>query len=182
MVTLKDLVLRIQGKNLYKPEGPLPQFLEIFDEKFSNEVIIEQYLDSSLLSTIELEKCTFKAINFDGSNFLNCNFLNCIFQDVTFRKSEFSNCNFNNCQFINCKISKSEFFDCSFTKCEFFKNDLTFSYFAQCKLVESKFKENDLMAICIDKSSKYWDLNTNSWVSIELYSDLDYQKFFENIN
>jgi len=68
------------------------------NEKFSNEIVLNQSLQCSVLGGINFVNLTYKNIDFTGSFFSKTIFENCRFSNVIFRKSEFWNCTFLECQ------------------------------------------------------------------------------------
>jgi uncharacterized protein YjbI with pentapeptide repeats len=81
MNTLQNIIKKLrQGSDL-----------EVINEDFSNEIISNQSVQSSILGDI-----TFFKVDFIGSHVIACNFKNCLFDNVMLIKCEFWNSTFEN--------------------------------------------------------------------------------------
>jgi len=60
--------------------------LTLGNQKFLNEMILDESTQCSMLGTITFFEVDFKKVDFTGSTFVNCKFKNCRFKDVIFRK------------------------------------------------------------------------------------------------
>ena len=63
--------------------------LELGNEHFSNEIVLNESLQSSILGDITFFKVDFRNVNFIGSHLVACNFKNCKFNNVLLIKCEF---------------------------------------------------------------------------------------------
>ena len=77
--------------------------LELVNEDFSNEIILNQSVQSSILGDI-----TFFNVDFIGSHVMACNFKNCNFIKVNLTASDFSNFEFIETKFKNSKLDLLE--------------------------------------------------------------------------
>jgi uncharacterized protein YjbI with pentapeptide repeats len=147
------------------------------NEKFSNEIILNQSLQCYVLGGINFVNLTFKNIDFTGSFFSKTIFENCRFSNVIFRKSELWSCTFLECQMTESNLTRAEFNLSTFKNCEFLNSDLTASYFMDFEFRETIFKNSNLDLILID-DVKVWKFN--EWIEIEDKSD--FKKILKDMN
>lgn len=79
--------------------------LELGNEYFSNEIILNQSVQSSILGDITFLEVDFRNVDFTGSYVVACNFKNCLFDNVMLIKCEFWNYTFENFQTKNCNLT-----------------------------------------------------------------------------
>jgi uncharacterized protein YjbI with pentapeptide repeats len=91
--TLKTIVSNRQGS------------LQIHEQDFLNEIIVNKKLYDSTLTKLRLSNCTFEKLDFRRSCFWECEFDSCIFNNSIFFKAEFENCKFKNCRIIDCNLN-----------------------------------------------------------------------------
>jgi len=63
--------------------------LELVNEHFSNEIILNHSVQFSILGDITFSKIDFRNIDFIGSHMVACNFKNCRIDNVMLIKCEF---------------------------------------------------------------------------------------------
>ena len=80
--------------------------LELVNQHFSNEIILNESVQSSILGDITFFKVDFRNVDFIGSHLVACNFQNCRFNNVMLVKCEFWNSTFENCQIENCNLRR----------------------------------------------------------------------------
>lgn len=132
--------------------------LELVNEHFSNEIILNQSVQSSILGDITFLETDFRNVDFIGSHVVACNFKNCLFDNVMLIKCEFWNSTFENCQIKNCNLTRAAFYDGNFKDCNFVNVNLTASNFSNFEFIETKFKNSDLDLIGA-RFIKVWKLN-----------------------
>lgn len=138
------------------------------NEKFSNEIVLNQFLQCSVLGGIYFVNLTFKNIDFTGSFFSKTIFENCTFSNVIVRKSEFWNCTFFECQIVESNLTRAEFNSSTFKNCEFLQSNLTASNFMNSEFRETIFKNSHLDFILVE-GGKVW--KSNEWTQIkDLYT------------
>lgn len=135
----------------------IEELLVLDDEIFSNELILDEHLQCSLLGTVTFSGVYFKAVDLADSTFVNCRFKNCRFKGVMLQKCDFWNSTFENCTFIDSKLS--------------------FSYFSEFEFIETKFNDSNLNSIGAE-SIKIYKLNQCS----EIQESYNLRNFLENIN
>lgn len=94
------------------------------NENFSNEIVLNQSSQCSVLGGINFVNLTFKNIDFTGSFFSKTIFESCRFNNVIFRKSEFWNCTFLDCQMTESNLTRAEFNSSTFKNCKFLNTNL----------------------------------------------------------
>ena len=132
--------------------------LIIGDQTFLNEMISDESVQCSILSTLTFFEVDFKRIDFTGSTFVNCEFKNCRFKDVILRKCEFWNPTFENCQIERSNLTRANFHKGTFRNCNFLNVNLRASDFSDFEFIETKFNSSDLDLIGT-RSIKVWKLN-----------------------
>jgi uncharacterized protein YjbI with pentapeptide repeats len=147
------------------------------NEKFSNEILLNQSLQCSVLGGINFVNLTFKNIDFTGSFFSKTIFENCRFSNVILRKSEFWSCTFLECQMTGSNLTRAEFNSSSFTNCNFLEVDLAASDFDRCKFEGTRFVKSNLDLILIE-DVKVW--KPNEW--IEIKDESDFEKILKDMN
>ena len=78
------------------------------NNKFSNEILLNQSLQFSFLGGINFVNCTFKKIDFTGSFFCKTIFENCRFTNVIFRKSDLWSSIFLECQIEESNLTRGD--------------------------------------------------------------------------
>ena len=128
------------------------------NEKFSNEIVLNQSLQCFVMRGINFVNLTFKNIDFTGSFFSKTIFENCRFSNAIFRKSEFWSCTFLECQIKESNLTRAEFNSSTFKNCEFLNSNLRASNFSEFEFIKTKFNNSDLDLIGA-RSIKVWKLN-----------------------
>ena len=151
MTKIKDRITKMKNtlQNIIK-ELRQGSSLVLGNENFSNEIILNQSVQSSILGDITFYKVDFRNVNFIGSHLVACNFKNCLFDNVLLVKCEVWNCTFENCQIENCNLVRANFYDSNFKNCNFINSDLTASYFSQVEFIETIFKDSKFDFIAVD--------------------------------
>ena len=151
--------------------------LELVNEQFSNEIILNESVQFSILGDITFFNVDFRNVDFIGSHVVACNFKNCRFNNGMLVKCEFWNSTFENCQIENCNLTWGAFYDGNFKDCNFRKVNLRASDFSNFEFIETKFKNSKLDFIgvrCIKVS------NSNQSIEIEKSSNLE--KILKDMN
>jgi uncharacterized protein YjbI with pentapeptide repeats len=151
--------------------------LELVNENFSNEIILNQSVQSSILGDITFFKVDFRNVDFIGSHVVACNFKNCLFDNVMLIKCEFWNSTFENCQIENCNLTRAAFYDGNFKDCNFINVNLTASNFSNFEFIETKFKNSKLDFIGV-RSIKV----SRSKQSIEIEKSSNLEKILKDMN
>jgi uncharacterized protein YjbI with pentapeptide repeats len=128
------------------------------DQNFLNEVIFDEFLECSILGTVNFFEVDFKRVNFVGSTFVNCQFKNCRFENVILVKCEFWNTTFENCEIESSDLRKTNFYKGNFRNCIFINANLKATHFSDFEFIETKFNDSDLDCISA-LSIKVWKLN-----------------------
>ena len=111
--------------------------LNILDENFSNDQILEEFIDSCFFDQVNFTDCFFDESELVGVNFNFCSFNGCTFKNTVIRKSEFTNCQFKNCQFLDSVFSpKVDFFRTLFMNCQFSTVNFSFAFLYECEFLE----------------------------------------------
>lgn len=139
-------------------------------EKFSNEIILNQSLQCSVLGGIHFVNLTFKNIDFTGSFFSKTIFENCRFSNLILVKSEFWSCTFLECQIKESNLRRAEFNSSTFKNCQFLNSDLSASDYMHCKFRETIFKNSHLDLILL-KDVKVW--KSDEWIQIKDFSSFE---------
>ena len=147
------------------------------NESFSNEDILDKYLQLSILGGVNFVNVSFKNVDFTGSFFSKTIFENCKFNSGIVRKSEFWDCTFQNCQVKNSDLTKVEFNSSTFKNCEFLNSNLRATNFMKCEFKESTFKNSNLDLI-LAWDVKVWE--SNNYIEIEKSSN--FEKILEDMN
>ena len=114
--------------------------LELVNEHFSNEIILNESVQCSILGDITFFNVDFRNVDLTGA----CDFKNCRFNNVMLLKCEFWNSTFENCQMENCNLTRGAFYDSNFKNCNFININLRASDFSNFEFVETKFKNSKL--------------------------------------
>jgi len=148
------------------------------NEKFSNEISLNQSLQCSVLGGINFVNLTFKNIDFTGSFFFKTIFKNSRFSNVTLRKSEFWNCTFLEWQIKESNLTRSEFNLSTFKNCDFLNSNLRANHFMDFEFRETIFKNSNLDLILVE-DVKVWKFD--KWIQIKnfsIFNQLKEQKIF----
>lgn len=147
------------------------------NEKFSNEILLNQSLQCSILGGINFVNLTFKNIDFTGSFFSKTIFENCRFSNVILRKSEFWSCTFLECQMTESNLTRADFNSSTFKNCEFLNSNLRASNFMDFEFREIIFKNSNLDLILVE-DVKVW--KSNEW--IEIKNESNFEKILKDMN
>lgn len=150
---------------------------KISNQTFSNEIDLDQYIESNALSRMIFVNCKFECLDLLGKVFGSCSFENCKFFNLSFRKCQFSNCDFQKCHIVQSDLSRAEFNDSVFRNCQFLQSDLAASDFRRCQLIETKFKNSNLDLIIARSIQVY-----NSKQSIEIEKSTNFKKTLKDMN
>ena len=142
--------------------------LELTEENFSNEILLNEYLQCAILGKINFFNCDFESIDFTGSTFVACKFNNCRVKNTTFRKSQFWNSTFESCQIEKCDLTRGGFYGGNFKNCNFLDVNLRASDFSDFEFIETKFNNSNLDLIGV-RSVKLWQ--SNQCIEIEKSSN-----------
>ena len=140
------------------------------NEEFRNEIVLNQYLQCSVMGGISFVNLTFKNVDFIGSFFSKTIFENCRFSNVIFRKSEFWNCSFLECQIKESNFTRAEFNSSTFKNCEFLNSNLRASYFMGFEFKEAIFKNSNLDLILLE-DVRIW--KSDKWIKIKDFSSFE---------
>ena len=157
MNTLQNIIKEIKQES----------HLELVNKQFSNEIILNQSIQSSILGEITFFKIDFRNVNLIGSHMVACTFKNCLFDNVMLIKCQFWNCTFLECQIKESNLTRAEFNSSTFKNCEFLNSDLTASDFMDFEFIETKFKNSKLDLILV-KDVKVW--KSDKWIQIKDFS------------
>ena len=155
----------------------LEELLVLDDEIFSNELILDEHSQCSLLGTVTFSGVYFKAVDLADSTFVNCRFKNCRFKGVMLQKCNFWSSTFENCQIEKSSLTKASFHKGNFENCTFIDSKLSFTYFSEFDFIETKFNDSNLNSIGAE-SIKIYKLNQCS----EIQESYNLRNFLENIN
>lgn len=121
--------------SIFQTDGP--QSLNIYNQSFLKENIVEEFIDSCFFHKVNFINCSFKGCELLGANFNFCIFKGCTFNDTIIRKSEFTDCAFKNCQFLKCQFTpKTNFFRTLFINSQFSNVDFSFTFLSECKFIK----------------------------------------------
>jgi len=151
--------------------------LTLGEQTFLNEVILDEYIQCSILGTLTFVEVDFENVDFTGSTFVNCEFKNCRFKDVILRKCDFWNATFENCRIERSNLTRATLHKGTFRNCLFIQANLRASLFSEFEFIKTKFNNSNLDLITAD-SVKVWTLN--QCTEIEESSSLG--NFLENIS
>ena len=147
--------------------------LELVGEIFSNEILLDESLQCSILGEITFFDVDFRKVDFTGSNFVGCKFKNCRLKDIIFRKCEFWNFTFENCQIEKCDLTRGAFYNGNFRNCNFLDVNLRASDFSDFEFIETKFNNSNLDLIIV-RSVKLWCTEIEKSSNFEkILKDLD---------
>jgi uncharacterized protein YjbI with pentapeptide repeats len=147
------------------------------DEKFSNEIILNQYLQCSVLGGISFVNVTFENIDFTRSRFSQVIFENCRLSNAIFKKSDFWDCIFLECQITESDLTRTEFNSNTFKNCQFLNSNLKASDFMDSEFKETMFKNSNLDLIIII-NVKVW--KSNKWIKIK--DECNFEKILKDMN
>lgn len=138
--------------------------LRISNQTFSNEIVLDKYVEWDALSLINFVGCRFKEIDFLGKTVNFCIFKNSEFNDLSFRKCQFGDSTFENCQITNLDLTRAELRNCRFLNCRFTNCNLSASDFRTCEFFETTFSNTNLKSI-IAEDVKLW--KSNKWIKVQ---------------
>lgn len=144
--------------------------LEFVGEIFSNEILLDESPQCSILGEITFFDVEFRKVDFTGSNFVGCKFKNCRLKNIIFRKCEFWNSTFENCQIEKCDFTRVAFYNDNFRNCNFLYGNLRANDFSDFEFIETKFKNSNLDLIIV-RSIKLWKSNQST--EIEKFSNFE---------
>ena len=141
------------------------------NEIFSNDIILNQSVQCSVLEGINFVNLTFNNIDFTGSFF----FLRLFLKIVDLVMWYWENPNFGVVPFLECQIKESnltraEFNSSIFKNCEFLQSDLAASDFWNCEFSETTFKHSNLNFIIV-QDVKVW--KSKEWIEVNDFSILE---------
>lgn len=148
----------------------------IGNQTFLNEIILDKFLQCSILAEISFFEINFKQVDFTGSSLINCRFKNCTFEETVIRKCKFWNSVFENCQFEKCNLTRVNFTKGNFQNCRFINGNLNGSDFLDFEFIQTKINNTSLDCIGAE-STKVWKLNQ----CIEIKQSFDFGKFLKNL-
>ena len=151
--------------------------LELVNEQFSNETILNQSVQYCILAEVTFFNIDFRNVNFIGSHIVACDFKNCLFDNVMLIKCEFWNSTFENCRIENCNLTRAGFYGGNFKDCNFIDVDLIASDFSNFQFIETKFKNSKLDLIGV-RSVKV----TKSNKSVEIEKSSNFEKILKDMN
>ena len=151
--------------------------LEVINEYFSNEIILNQSVQCSILGGTTFFKVDFRNIDFTGSHMIAFNFKDCIFDNVTLVKCEFWDSTFENCQIENSNLARVDFYDSKFKNCNFINVNLKASYFSNFEFIETKFKNSQMNSIIVSSVKV-----SRSEQSIEVEDFFSFEKTLKDMN
>lgn len=126
------------------------QSLEVGNQAFKNEIILDQDLSMSVFWDLHFSNVNFRQVNFSGSSFMACDFTNCTFDKTILRKCEFTDSTFRNCNIINSSLAKAEFDNNLFINCQFHIVNLGWSYIENCEFIKTKLSDITFTGTVID--------------------------------
>ena len=138
-------------------------------KKFSNEIVLNKYLQRSVIEELSFVNLTFKNIDFTGSFFCNTIFENCRFINVIFTESGFWSCTFSDCQMTESNFTQADLNSSTFKNCEFLNSNFTASSFMDFEFREVIFKKSNLNLILLT--------DVKVWKSDELIQIKDFSTF-----
>lgn len=138
--------------------------LKVTKQNFSNQVVLDQYIQCGQFTSIKFLNSDFKNVDFSGSDFVDCLFENCTFENVTFSKCQFWSCRIKNILFSNSTLTKSEFTLSFLENSQFFRSDLQATDFSECKFKEVTSWSSNLDFILVF-DIQFW--NSKKWINIE---------------
>ena len=175
--------------NKFLANVPEPNEFEIstvslVNEFFSDETILNDKVNISLLSASKFKNICFINNDFYGSYFFNCEFHNCTFTKTRFSKAEWYDCTFINCQFDECFFTRTEvnttiFQSCNFTNVDLIASTLYESTFKDCFFKELPVMSNHTLTMVIMDSKFYKEKEQKA---ISLNDESDFLKILHEMN